>query len=163
MDGLQIYRKRMIPDETILLKDDIILEQTEDYLITKWQILKPRKDFCRGISMYVFDKGIKVSKMYNHHNELVYWYIDIIEPQWSEDKNTLISLDLLADVIIDPDGKLQVLDLNEVAEAFENGQLSPSLLSACLYRLNNLLCSIHDGSFAILQDKINNVSEQSQK
>ena len=29
---LQIYRKRLIPEECILLKDDIIVEQNEDYI-----------------------------------------------------------------------------------------------------------------------------------
>ena len=33
---LQIYRKRLIPEECILLKDDIIVEQNEDYILTKW-------------------------------------------------------------------------------------------------------------------------------
>ena len=36
---LQIYRKRLIPEECILLKDDIIVEQNEDYILTKWKTL----------------------------------------------------------------------------------------------------------------------------
>ena len=36
MEHLKIYRKRMIPDECILLKDDIILEKTDDIIVTKW-------------------------------------------------------------------------------------------------------------------------------
>ena len=36
MEHLKIYRRRMIPDECILLKDDIILEQTKDLIVTKW-------------------------------------------------------------------------------------------------------------------------------
>ena len=35
MEYLKIYRKRMIPDECILLKDDIILEKTDDIIVTK--------------------------------------------------------------------------------------------------------------------------------
>lgn len=31
---LQIYRKRLIPEECILLKDDIIVEQNDDYILT---------------------------------------------------------------------------------------------------------------------------------
>ena len=30
---LQIYRKRLIPEECILLKDDIIVEQNDDYIL----------------------------------------------------------------------------------------------------------------------------------
>ena len=36
---LQIYRKRLIPEECILLKDDIIVEQNEDYILTKCCLL----------------------------------------------------------------------------------------------------------------------------
>ena len=39
---LQIYRKRLIPEECILLKDDIIVEQNEDYILTKWKTLNPK-------------------------------------------------------------------------------------------------------------------------
>ena len=34
---LQIYRKRLIPEECILLKDDIIVEQNDDYILTKME------------------------------------------------------------------------------------------------------------------------------
>lgn len=36
MSELQLYRKRLIPDECILLKDDIIVKQTEELVITSW-------------------------------------------------------------------------------------------------------------------------------
>ena len=48
MEQLKIYRRRMIPDECILLKDDVILEQTDDIIVTKWNTLKPRRDFHHG-------------------------------------------------------------------------------------------------------------------
>ena len=60
MDHVKIYRKRMIPDECILLKDDIILEQTDDIIITSWNTLKPRRDFHHGYSCYYPDGYIKV-------------------------------------------------------------------------------------------------------
>ena len=38
LDGtsINIYRKRIIPDECILLKNDTILEATDEFIITKW-------------------------------------------------------------------------------------------------------------------------------
>lgn len=51
MEHLKIYRKRMIPDECILLKDDIILEKTDDIIVTKWNTLKPRRDFSSWLLM----------------------------------------------------------------------------------------------------------------
>ena len=49
---LQIYRKRLIPEECILLKDDIIVEQNEDYILTKWKTLNPKATFSHGCSCY---------------------------------------------------------------------------------------------------------------
>lgn len=38
-----LYRKRLIPNECILLKDDILLYRDEEILITKWNTIRPKK------------------------------------------------------------------------------------------------------------------------
>ena len=63
MDKIQLFRRRYIPDEIKELKDDIVLSVTDDMILTKWNVLKPRKDIARGVSAYFIDKGIKVSKL----------------------------------------------------------------------------------------------------
>ena len=65
MDKIQLFRRRYIPDEIKELKDDIVLSVTDDMILTKWNVLKPRKDIARGVSAYFIDKGIKVSKVYD--------------------------------------------------------------------------------------------------
>ena len=57
---LQIYRKRLIPEECILLKDDIIVEQNEDYILTKWKTLNPKTTFSHGCSCYYLKEGSAV-------------------------------------------------------------------------------------------------------
>ena len=42
MNISKIYRKRIIPAECILLKDDIIVAQNEETLVTKWNTLNPK-------------------------------------------------------------------------------------------------------------------------
>lgn len=118
MEHLKIYRRRMIPDECILLKDDIILEQTKDLIVTKWNTLKPRRDFHHGYSCYFLNYGYKVSKLYREDNTFLFWYCDIVDYQYKEE-NALIVTDLLADVVIYPDGFVKVLDINELAIALE--------------------------------------------
>lgn len=54
---LQIYRKRLIPEECILLKDDIIVEQNEDYILTKWKTLNPKTTFSHGCSAIISRKA----------------------------------------------------------------------------------------------------------
>ena len=69
-----LYRKRLIPDECILLKDDSILEVTEDHILTRWNTLKPKKILHHGDSCYYLNKGVKVSRFYTRDNLLVLRY-----------------------------------------------------------------------------------------
>lgn len=152
MKPLQIYRKRLIPAECILLKDDIIVEQNESTIITKWKTLNPKTTFSHGCSCYFLNDGIKVSKFYRHDNSLLYWYCDVVSYDYNKDENSLIVTDLLADVIIHPDGNVKVVDLDELAEAFDRGLISPEQMSLCLHQLNNLLTLIYRDKFDRLQD-----------
>ena len=123
MKPLQIYRKRLIPDECILLKDDIILEHSQDIILTKWKTLNPKTTFSHGCSCYFLHDGIKVSKFYRPDNSLLYWYCDVVSYDYDEENNTLVVTDLLADVIVHPNGEVQVVDLDELAEAFDDEML----------------------------------------
>ena len=57
-----LYRKRIIPDECVLLKDDEILSYENNILVTKWKTLKPKKDLDHGFSCYFFDFGYKIPR-----------------------------------------------------------------------------------------------------
>jgi len=154
MDDLKIYRRRIIPDECILLKDDIILERTEDRIITKWNTLKPRRDFHHGYSCYYLTLGYKVSKFYREDNTLLYWYCDIVDYAFQETENALIVTDLLADVVIYPDGYNKVLDLNELAIAIEKNLCEPQIIIQALRKLDSLLNLIYDDKFDTLSSHI---------
>lgn len=155
MNSLQIYRKRLIPAECLLLKDDIIVEANDEVVITKWNTLNPKATFTHGSSCYFLKEGIKVSKFYRADDTLLYWYCDIVDYDSNPTDNTLIVTDLLADVIIYPDGRVKVMDLDELAEALENRLITNELMSACLRRLHNLLSLIDRDKFDRLQAKLN--------
>ena len=147
MNPITLYRKRLIPEECILLKDDIILESNQEYILTKWNTLKPKKDLHHGYSCCYLDKGLKVSKFYREDNSLIYWYCDIVDYEWKENQSVLITTDLLIDVLIYPDGKLKVLDLDELADAQYQGLISGALLKKSLRRADRLLQDIYAGEF----------------
>ncbi|MBQ2407456.1 MAG: DUF402 domain-containing protein [Lachnospiraceae bacterium] len=155
-----IYRKRMIPDECVLLKDDVILEMNEDIIITKWNTLKPRRDFHHGYSCYYLNMGIKVSKFYREDNTLLYWYCDIVDYKYEEKDNSLIVTDLLADVVIYPDGFVKVLDVDELAIALEKNICPVDLVIKGLKRLDNLLSFIYDDKFDILTNHIERIENK---
>lgn len=154
MNFSKLYRKRLIPMECILLKDDTIEYCSDDMLITSWRTLNPKIEFSHGCSCYFFKEGFKVSKFYKPDGQLLYYYCDIVEFEQNDEDNSLIVTDLLADVIIYPDGHLQVMDLDELADAQEQALISGSQLNRSLRQLNKLLNIIHKGEFSRLLQKM---------
>lgn len=152
-----LYRKRIVPDECVRLKDDIILYCDEDVILTKWNALHPKRDLHHGYSCYFLKEGLKLSKFYCKDNSLLCWYCDIVEYDYRSENNSLVSLDLLADVVVTPDGFVKVMDLDELADSMEQGTLSEELLKKCLVRLNKLLQIIYSGNFHTLQKYIDEI------
>lgn len=141
---IKLYRKRFVPDELTHLKDDIILEFNEKIMITKWKTIRPRNDFSHGLSCYYINEGYKVSLFYNHQNELVYTYCDIVNLEYSKEENTVTYYDLLIDVVIYPNGFVKVLDVAELAECIESKQLNEEMVKKALTTTDNLLQIIYN-------------------
>ncbi|MDY2699179.1 MAG: DUF402 domain-containing protein [Lachnospiraceae bacterium] len=142
-----LYRRRIIPEECILLKDDVIISCDEDRIVTTWQALHPKKDLHHGSSCYFIKEGFKVSKFCREDDTLLYWYCDIVDFNYNPSENTMIVTDLLADVIIYPDGFVKVVDLDELVTALESRSLSLDTLKSSLLRLDKLLSIIYSGGF----------------
>lgn len=147
MSRPRLFRRRFIPDENIELKDDMILALEPNLIITSWNVLKPRRDISRGVSAYFIDKGIKVSKVFDNAGQMVYWYCDIIETHYDEKENTYTFNDLLIDVVVYPDGQVEVLDMDEFADAMEQGILSVGTIAHAMRAIDDLLHTIYAGEF----------------
>ncbi len=96
-----------------------------------------------GYSCYYLDRGYKVSKFLKSDGSLLCWYCDIVTYEENPENNSLTVIDLLADVKIYPDGRIRVLDLDELSEAFEKGLIDQPLLKKSLLSLNRLLNEIY--------------------
>lgn len=154
MNFSKLYRKRLIPQECILLKDDIIEFSSEDILITSWKTLNPKTEFSHGCSCYFLKEGFKVSKFYKPDGHLLYYYCDIVEFSTDEKEAALTVTDLLADVIISPSGSIRVVDLDELADAHEQALITDKQLNCSLRQLNRLLNIIQTGCFSKLLEKM---------
>lgn len=148
--NIKLYRKRFLPNEFTHLKDDTILYIDDDLLITSWYTLKPRTDFASGISAYYRKEGFKISRHCGADGSFTRWYCDIIME--SRQDNDLIYSDLLIDVIIFPDGTVRVVDLDEAADALEQGLITADMLACALRSADKLLGYIHQGRFSELTD-----------
>lgn len=139
----RIYRIRYIPSEIIDLSSDRLLYRDKHYLITEWEPIKPRDDIKHGISCVFLDKGWKISAFMNESKKLIYWYCDIIDIEYDEETDTYSLYDLLTDIKIMPDGRVEIIDLDELAAAFEEELISGKQLSMSLRQSNDLLQLIY--------------------
>ena len=88
MDEIKLYRKRIIPEECILLEDDVILYADPEVIVTKWNTIRPKKTLHHGYSCYFLERGFKVSKFYDHDGNLISWYCDIIDGAYNAAENS---------------------------------------------------------------------------
>ncbi len=149
-----LYRKRLIPDECVRLDDDEILYNDERIIVTKWRTLHPKHDLDHGYSVYFLEEGYKVSKFLYNNDDLIYWYCDIIDYVKNESENSYIFRDLLADVIVYPDGFVKVVDLDEFEQALQKELLTMDDVRRALLSLDSLLTTIYDGKFDVLKAEI---------
>lgn len=147
MEPLTLYRKRLIPNETILLDRDELLFHDGSLLVTRWKTIRPKDRLSHGLSCYYLQQGFKVSQFYDHQDQLMYWYCDIIETSWDEVSHAYTFTDLLADMIVRPDGSVHVVDLDELAQALEERLISQQQACAALRRLQNLIQIAESGDF----------------
>lgn len=145
-----LLRKRLIPDECVCLDGDVILHCDDAVMVTSWKALHPKFDLARGYSAYYLKEGFKLSRFIAHDGSLMYWYCDIVRYDYDAASNRLLVTDLLADVLLYPDGRLRVMDLDELALASEKGLLDAALLRECLRSLHRLLERIYRGEFGAL-------------
>ncbi len=154
MSEVKLYRKRIIPEECILLENDEILHIDREIIVTKWNTIRPKKTLHHGYSCYFLERGFKVSKFYDHSGNLISWYCDIVSHTFDPSTNTYVFTDLLVDVIVYPDGFVRVVDLNELADAFRDRLITQEQLQLALRRTDKLLSLIYKGAFTRLQNII---------
>ncbi|RZS94419.1 DUF402 domain-containing protein [Cuneatibacter caecimuris] len=150
MEPLTLYRRRLIPNETVLLDHDELLFHDSTLLVTRWKTIHPKKRLSHGTSCYYLKRGYKVSQFFDHSGQLMYWYCDIIETSWDSDARAYTFTDLLADVVVCPDLSVHLLDLDELALALEDQLITPEQMCAALRRLHSLLQIIEAGEFSSL-------------
>ena len=144
---MKIYRKRYIPDEIIDISNDEILSIDTDLIITKWLPINPRNDIGSGLSFAFIKDGVKVSKFFDKNGNFLYWYCDIIDYKYTPELHEHLFIDLLADVKVYPDGRYEVLDLDELAEAYKQNLITADVLCDALKKTNKLLNQIKAGEF----------------
>ncbi len=136
--------------ECVALSDDEILYQDDERIVTRWNTLKPKKDLHHGLSCYFLKEGYKVSKFMRRDGSLLYWYCDIVSYEPHPEDNSLIVTDLLADVLVYPNGFVKVVDIDELVLCHDNNMITTDQLKESLTRLDHLLRLIYADKFDTL-------------
>ncbi len=151
MHNLTILRKRYIPLEEVDISLDRVLIDNEQLLVTKWIPIKPRGDFAWGISYVNFQEPYKISRFYDHKDGFLYWYCDIIQTERWVDAQTgqrfCRLTDLLVDVVMYPDGRIEVKDEEELDEAIAAGLITPEQKALALQAKDRLVARMEAGAF----------------
>lgn len=147
MNKPTILRKRFIPFETVDISGDEMLFRDNNLIITRWKVIRPRTDIDRGVSFAFLKEGYKISRFYDPKGNFVYWYCDIIDVGYDNEKDTYTLTDLLVDVKIFPDGEVQILDVDEVADALQDNIITKEQACDSLRKLHKLLDMIYSGAF----------------
>lgn len=142
-----ILRRRYIPYETVDISSDELLYRDEEVLVTRWKAIRPRADICGGLSYTFLKDGFKISRFYDGDRQFAYWYCDIIDVEYDKEKDQYIIIDLLVDVKLMPDRTMKVLDADELAEAMEQGLITPEQACRSLRKLDAVLRMVYDGTF----------------
>lgn len=143
----EIFRRRYIPYEIVNISDDELFFRSEKLIVTKWSPIKPRPDISGGISFAFLDRGYKLSRFYDNDGRFLYWYCDIIEVMYDGKSDTYTLNDLLLDIKIFPDGRVILLDADELAQALEKSLITREQACMSLEILDGLLKRIYSGDF----------------
>lgn len=144
---MKMYRKRFIPNEIVDISGDEVLEKNENMIITRWKPIKERTDIGGGISYIFLRRGYKISKIFDKEGKFLYWYCDIIEYSYNEEKEEYIFTDLLADVKVYPNGEAEVLDFGELEGAFREKMITGQQLLETIKSVNMLMEMIQNNQF----------------
>ncbi len=74
------------------------------------------------LTYYFVRKGYTISKVFHRSGEFLYYYCDVMEMRQTGRLRYLM-IDLLLDMIIYPDGRYHLIDVDELATAVEKGEL----------------------------------------
>lgn len=135
---MKLLRKRYIPSEVVDISGDKVLYKDDELMVTKWLPINKRADIGSGISYIFLKEGYKISKFFDNDSNFAYWYCDIIEYAYDEAEDTHLFTDLLLDLKIYEDGKYEILDMDELVEAYNKNMITIEQVLKAFRSLSNL-------------------------
>lgn len=109
---------------------------------TSWGDVKVIDKGMKWLDIMPFDENYFITAMIDEKNHIVKWYIDIIAGYGACDDGVYWFDDLYLDVVVTPEGKIDVHDMDELEEALEIGDISSEQFSDAVAAKDKLLNSV---------------------
>lgn len=98
------------------------------------------------LTYYFVKKGYTISKVFQRNGEFMYYYCDVMEMR-QVGRLRYVMVDLLLDLIVYPDGRYHLIDVDEFAVAVEKGQLKKRQQVHALRTLDKMTRMVVNRSF----------------
>lgn len=104
-----------------------------------------------------FPEGLSYSTTttFNREGKIVQWYFDIVYAHGVTDKGIPYIEDLYLDVVYLPDGRLYILDEDELEEALRNDQINRNDYDNAYKTLNEIVETLTTNTNPIIKNTIN--------
>lgn len=97
------------------------------------------------------NKNVAVSVCINNKDKIIEWYFDIAKNTYLTEQGVPYIEDLYLDVILTPDGKIKVIDQDELQEALDNKDISMEEFDLAYKVANNLIEQIEGKTNQIIK------------
>lgn len=105
----------------------------------------------RLLEFFDYNSNIKLATFYDNNLEIIEWYFDIAK-EIGKENGIPYHEDLFLDVVVKPDGKILLLDEDELKEALEVSEITKEEYDLSYKEANNLLSILNlDGKIEALK------------
>jgi len=102
------------------------------------------------LEFYDYNSKVRLTAIYNENNEIIEWYFDIARCIGKE-KGIPYEDDLYLDVVLGPNGKIILLDEDELKEAFERHEITKQEYEEAYKIAEDLIRKLKDNQNEVLK------------
>ena len=109
------------------------------------------------IQYFIDEKNFAITAMLDDQKELVQYYIDVAKDYEIDERGLPYFDDLYLDVVLLPNGKIYVLDEDELEDAYKSGDVTKEEYELAWYTTKWIIAAIKNNEFywiSILEEEI---------
>ena len=140
-----------------LLEKDYTVKQIEEGMLGILEIKKVREPSCKEydgkelciagnqytwIQYFIDEKNFAITAMLDDQKELVQYYIDVAKDYEIDERGLPYFDDLYLDVVLLPNGKIYVLDEDELEDAYKSGDVTKEEYELAWYTTKWIIAAI---------------------